>query len=301
MAEPAPLQPELPFDASSGEAASRPTPPPRESAALDPASPVPAWRPAIVEEPPASVSEQLVGRLRELPWSRWRALAEQVLSRGGNLSGFGGRTIRLGAAAAGTAMAQGAPYAATLARNTARAGLVRAALRMGALAVHVAGFPAVVTRTAIQLTAIHRAGLAVESATYFEAGDPAGYVVYQAPADLGTGIGIAFIPAGILMVLAIVCLAPVLTPRATLHLPVSLLTWTQIWLGLGFAAHALPIHDEAGPLAEQARAGVARAEPLALLTIVPAKLVAWVTASGGLLPAILGVAAALFVSGTIWR
>ena len=50
-----------------------------------------------------------------------------------------------------------------------------------------------------------------------------------------------------------------LTPRIVLHLPVTWVTWLQVWLGVGFAAHALPAYDEAGPVAEQARVGVVKA------------------------------------------
>lgn len=303
MGEPAPLQPDLPFDRGGPAPSGRPGPPPGQPAAVTPPGlpAVPAWQPTVVEELPPPLTQQLAGRLQGLPWARWGAQLQQAIRQSSWAGAVGRRTLRVGATAASAAMTQGAPYAAALARNTARAGLVRAGLRLAALAVHLVGFPAVVTRTAIQLTVVHRAGLTVESVTYFEARDPAGYVVYQAPADLGTGLAIAFAPTGILMALAIVCLAPTLTPRAALHLPVSLLTWAQIWLGLGFATHALPTHEEAEPLADQARAGLAKAEPLALLTMIPAQIVAWITAPDALLPAALGLAAALWVSGMFWH
>lgn len=302
MGEPAPLQPDLPFDLSP--AASTPVSRPAAESATPPPDEPPitqAWRPALVEELPPPLTQQLLGRLRGLPWSRWRALGRRAIGRGSRIGAIGARILRLGAAAAGSTLAKGAPYAVTLARKTARAGLPQAALRMGAVAVHVVGFPAVVTRTAIQLTAIHRAGLTIETVTYFEVRDPAGYVVYQAPANLGTGVAVAFLPTLILAVLAILCLAPALTPRTILHLHYSLLTWIQIWLGLGFAAHALPTHEEAGPLAEQARTGVGQAEPLALLTVGPAQLVAWVTAFGGLVPAALGIVVIWSLSGALFH
>jgi hypothetical protein len=220
-------------------------------------------------------------------------------SRG--IGALAGRALRAGASVAGILIVRAAPYAIALARNIARAGLVKAALRMAALAIHVAGFPAVVTRTAIQLTVVHRAGLEVESVTYFETRDPAGYVVYQAPAELRTGLAAAFVPTLVLAALAILCLAPALTPRFILHLHPNALTWLEIWLGLGFAAHALPTHDEAAPLAEQARAGLGKADPLALLTVMPAYLVAWLTRLGAVPPAALGIAGALWVSRAIFH
>jgi hypothetical protein len=240
-------------------------------------------------------------RLGALPWSRWKAQAKQAFKRGGSSGVTGARLLGLATAAAGTAIAHGAPYAATLAKKTARTGLIRGGLRLGALAVHVGGFPAVVTRTAIQLTVIHRAGLRIESVTYFEAGDPAGYVVYQAPTKLSTGLSIAFVPGLILAALAVLCLAPTLTPRGILHQHAGLLTWLEIWLGLGFAAHALPTYDEAEPLAEQAKAGIGQAEPLALLMVVPAQLVAWATTFGGLPPALVGIVAVLWACGLVFR
>jgi hypothetical protein len=301
MASQAPLQPELPFDLGIDQPpvpAAPPSPAPsQDDAILKPA----AWQP-VVEEPGPPISRQLLDRLRALPWARWGAVGQQALKRGGNSGTTGGaHLLRLATAAAGAAVARGAPYAATLARKTARTGLVRAGLRLGALAVHGGGFPAVVTRTAIQLTVIHRAGLRIESVTYFEAGDPAGYVVYQAPTKLSVALSIAFVPAFVLAALAVLCLAPTITPRGILHQHAGLLAWLEIWLGLGFAAHALPTHEEAEPLADQARAGVGQAEPLALVTIVPALLVAWVTRFGGLPPAVIGILSALWASGLVFR
>ena len=303
MSDPAPLQPDLPFDLEApaptprspqpAEAAS--TPVPSESPAR------PAWRPALVAEPGPPLTQQLLHRLRGLPWSRWRATGGRALGGGRVIGAVAARLLRGGAAAVGTVVVHAAPYAVSLARNLARAGLLKAALRLAALAIHVAGFPAVVTRTAIQLTVVHRAGLEVESVTYFETRDPAGYVIYQAPAELRTGLAVAFLPTLILALLAILCLAPALTPRFILHLHPTVLTWLAIWLGLGFAAHALPSNDEAGPLAEQARAGVGKAEPLALVTVVPAYLVAWLTRFGAVAPAVLGVAGALRISATIFH
>lgn len=303
MPDPAPLQPDLPFDLEAPKPAARPLQPASGSPAPPPDQPpvTQAWRPALVEELPPPLTQQLIERLRRLPWSRWRAVAARSIGRSARLGAFGARTVRLGAAAAGTVVARGAPYAATLARRSARAGLLEAVLRLGGTAVHLAGFPGVVTRTAIQFSIVHRAGLSVESVTYFEARDPAGYVVYQAPADLGTGVAVAFGPTAIIVGLAVLCLAPALAPRAALHLHPTLLTWFQLWLGLAFAAHALPTHEETAPLADQARAGVGQAEPLALVVVIPAQLMAWTTAFGGLAPAAVGIAVALWASGAIFH
>ncbi|HLB77622.1 MAG TPA: hypothetical protein VJO72_11360 [Candidatus Dormibacteraeota bacterium] len=317
MGEPAPLQPDLPFDLEPPAPAPR-SPKPAEAAATPvPTEPPsqPAWRPTVVEPPGPPLTQRILGRVRGLPWARGRALAGRALrgSRGigalagralGGSRGIGapaGRALRAGASVAGTLIIRGAPYAIALARNIARAGLVKAALRMAALAIHICGFPAVVTRTAIQLTVVHRAGLEVESVTYFETRDPAGYVIYQAPAELRTGLTAAFVPTAVLAALAILCLAPALTPRFILHLHPNLLTWLEIWLGLGFAAHALPSYDEAAPLAEQARAGLGKADPLALLTVMPSYLVAWLTRFGAVPPAALGIAGALWASRAIFH
>jgi hypothetical protein len=303
MGEPAPLQPDLPFDLEPPVPAPRSPKPAETAAAPVPAEPPsqPAWRPTVVEPPGPPLTQQILGRVRGLPWARWRALAGRALGGSRGIGTVAGRALRAGGSVAATLIVRSAPYAIALARNIARAGLVKAALRMAALAIHVAGFPAVVTRTAIQLTVVHRAGLEVESVTYFEPRDPAGYVVYQAPTELRSGLAAAFVPATVLAALAILCLAPALTPRFILHLHPNPLTWLQIWLGLGFAAHVLPSNDEAAPLAEQARARLGKADPLALLTVVPAYLVAWLTRFGAVPPAGLGIAGALWVSGTIFH
>jgi len=306
MGEPAPLQPDLPFDLEAAANASPATPPqpPVADSSVAPAEPVsvrPAWRPAVVEDPGPPLSQQLLDRIRALPWSRWRGTGARALGAGGGATAILARFLRVAVAAGGSGLARFAPYAAALARNTARAGLVRAALRWSAIAVHAAGFPGVVLRTAVQFSVVHRAGLTVESVTYFEAQDPAGYVVYEAPKDLGTGLAVAYLPTVVLLLLSLLCLAPALTPRAVLHLHPGLLTWLQIWTGLAFATHAMPTHEEAAPLAEQARVGVAKAEPLALIAVVPAQLIAWISRFGGLAPALLGAALAIWLSGLIFR
>jgi len=303
MGDPAPLQPDLPFDLEPPAPVARsPKPPEAASTPLpgEPPSP-PAWRPTVIEAPKDPLTRKVLDRVRAFPWARWRAPARRALRGSRSIGAVGARALGGGAAVAGTLIVRSAPYAATLARNLARASLLKAALRLAALAIHFGGFPAVVTRTAIQLTVVHRAGLEVESVTYFEARDPAGYVVYQAPPELRTGLAAAFLPGVVLALLAILCLAPALTPRFILHLHPNVLTWLELWLGLGFAAHLLPSHDEAAPLAEQAWAGVGKAEPLALLTVVPAYLVAWFTRFGALAPAVLGVAGVLWVSGAIFH
>jgi hypothetical protein len=303
MGEPAPLQPDLPFDLEPPAPAPRP-PKPAEAAATpvptEPPSP-PAWRPTVVEPPGPPLTRQILDRVRGLPWARGRAMAGRALGGSRGIGASAARVLRAIGTVAGTLIVRSAPYAVALARNIARAGLVKAALRLAAMAIHVAGLPAVVTRTAIQLTVVHRAGLEVESVTYFETRDPAGYVIYQAPAELRSGLAAAFVPTAVLAVLAILCLAPALTPRFILHLHPTLLTWLELWLGLGFAAHALPSHDEAAPLAEQARARLGKADPLALLTVVPAYLVAWLTRFGAVPPAAFGIAGALWLSGAVFR
>ena len=89
-------------------------------------------------------------------------------------------------------------------------------------------------------------------------------------------------------VLAVICLAQALTPRAILDLPPTWVTWLQIWLGLAFAAHGLPAYEEAGPVAEQARVGVVKADPVAVFWVIPAQIAAVLTRFGGILPAIVG-------------
>jgi len=151
------------------------------------------------------------------------------------------------------AVTRGTPYTVKLARATAQVMLIRAFPLLLARTIHIFGFPAVVIRTAIQCTIAHRMGLLIDEVTYFRVDDPAGFTVYEAPSRLSNALAIAYLPALVLFVLSLICLAPALTPRAVLHLPTTWLTWVQLWLGLAFASHALPSYEEAGPVAEQAR------------------------------------------------
>jgi hypothetical protein len=287
-----PIQEDLPFGIPKpAEPEVGPT-----HAAEDPERP---WERAA-PPPGPSLLQQARTWLRARPWGSWRASATPVLARTtGQLSTAVRKRVDQAGSVARVAVTRGTPYTVKLARSTVSVGLVPGAVLWIARAIHALGLPAVTLRTAIQLTIVHRAGLAIDEVVFFRLDDPAGYTVYEAPPQLGLAAGIAFIPTLILAVLAVVCLAPALTPTTVLHLPVTGITWVQIWLGLGFAAHALPTYEEAGPLAEQARVGVVRANPGALLLLIPAQAVALVTRFGGLLPAVVGAAAIWLLTGAL--
>ena len=279
-----PIQEDLPFDLPTGPAGTTP-PPARPNVAL-----------------PPSLYEQLLTRLRALPWARWRDQAAPVLKSGaGQLGTVAKVAVTRGGTVARVAVKRGAPYTLRLAKATARISLIRAFPLLIARTIHLFGFPAVVMRTAIQFTIAHRAGLAIDEVVYFRVDDPAGYTVYEAPPMLGTAIAIAYVPTFVFFILAILCLAPALTPRTVLQLPATWLTWVQLWLGLAFAAHALPSYEEAGPVAEQARVGVVKADPVSVFWVIPAQIVALISRFGGILPAIVGVFACWWLASAIFR
>jgi len=265
-----------------------------------------------VERPP-SLFEQLWASLRALPWARWRAHAAPVLRSGAEGLGSvarvavsrGGTVAKIAATRGGSvarvAVKRGAPYTIQLARATAQISLIRAFPLLIARTIHLFGFPAVVVRTAIQYTIAHRAGLAIDEVKYFRVDDPAGYTVYEAPSRLSTAIAITYLPTLVLMMLGVLCLAPGLTPRVVLHLPVTWVTWVQIWLGLAFAAHAFPSYEEAGPVSEQARVGVLKADPVSVFWVIPAQIVAILTRLGGIPPAVAGVLACWWLAGALFR
>jgi len=290
-----PIQEDLPLELPS-------TPP---GGKLQPVAPKPAG------DLPPSLFEQFWARLRSLPWARWRAQAAPVLKSGAEQVGAvakvavtrGSAAARVAAAHGGTvarvAVKRGAPYTFKLAKATAQISLIRAFPLLIARTIHLFGYPAVVLRTAIQFTIAHRSGLAIDEVVYFRIDDPAGYTVYEAPPRLSTAIAITYVPTLILAVLAVVCLAPALTPRFVLHLPPTWITWVQLWLGLAFAAHALPSYEEAGPVAEQARIGVVKADPISVFWVIPAQIVAILTRLGGILPAVAGVLACWWLAGAL--
>ena len=297
-----PIQEDLPFE--------QPVTP-----AIPPVSAnTPAWVAARPKaDLPPSLYDQLLTRLRAIPWARWRAAATPVLKSGAEQLGTvakvavnrGGGVARVavnrGGSVARVAVKRGAPYTLRLAKATARISLIRAFPLLIARTIHLFGFPAVVLRTAIQFAVAHRAGLAIDEVTYFVVDDPAGYTVYEAPPWLGTAISIAYIPTLVLFILAILCLAPALTPRTVLHLPTNWMTGVQLWLGLSFAAHALPSYEEAGPVAEQARVGVVKADPVSVFWLIPAQIVALLTRFGGIVPAIVGVLACWWLATAIFH
>ena len=291
---PEPIQEDLPFDTPATPPT--PTTPPASTG-------TPAWiaaRPRA--ELPPSLYDQLLSRLRAIPWARWRAAATPVLKSGaGQLGTVAKVAVTRGGGVARVAVKRGAPYTVRLARATARISMIRAFPLLIARTIHLFGFPAVVLRTSIQFTIAHRAGLAIDEVTYFHVDDPAGYTVYEAPPWLGTAIAIAYVPTLVLLILAVVCLAPALAPRTVLHLPMTWVTAVQLWLGLAFAAHALPSYEEAGPVAEQARVGVVKADPVSVFWMIPAQIVALITRFGGILPAILGVLACWWLATAIFH
>ncbi len=285
---PEPIQEDLPF-----EGAAKP--------------PVPAVAPAWMAARPKaelvpSLYDQLLKRLRAIPWARWRAAATPVLKSGAGQLGTAAKVaVTRGGDVARVAVKRGAPYTVRLAKATARISIIRAFPLVIARTIHLVGFPAVVLRTAIQFTIAHRAGLAIDEVSYFVVDDPAGFTVYEAPPWLGTAIAIAYVPTLVLFILAIICLAPALAPRTVLHLPTTWVTAVQIWLGLAFAAHALPSYEEAGPVAEQARVGVVKADPVSVFWVIPAQIVAVLTRFGGILPAIVGVLACWWLATAIFH
>jgi len=283
-----PIQEDLPFEA--------PATPPGSSE-------TPAWVAARPKaDLPPSLTDQLLTRLRAIPWARWRAAATPVLkSRAEQLGTVAKVAVIRGGGIARVAVKRGAPYTVRLAKATARISLIRAFPLLIARTIHLFGFPAVVLRTAIQFAVAHRAGLAIDEVTYFVVDDPAGYTVYEAPPWLGTAISIAYIPTLVLFIFAILCLAPALAPRTVLHLPTNWMTGVQLWLGLSFAAHALPSYEEAGPVAEQARVGVVKADPVSVFWLIPAQIVALLTRFGGIVPAIVGVLACWWLATAIFH
>jgi hypothetical protein len=286
-----PIQEDLPFEQTAA-----PTTPPDSAD-------TPAWLAARPKaDLPPSLYDQLLTRLHAIPWARWRAAATPVLKSGAGQLGTVARVaVNRSGSVARVAVKRGAPYTMRLAKATARISLIRAFPLLIARTIHLFGFPAVVLRTAIQFAVAHRAGLAIDEVTYFVVDDPAGYTVYEAPPWLGTAISIAYIPTLVLFIFAILCLAPALAPRTVLHLPTNWMTGVQLWLGLSFAAHALPSYEEAGPVAEQARVGVVKADPVSVFWLIPAQIVAILTRFGGIVPAVVGVLACWWLATAIFH
>src|SRR5256885_3909421 len=270
---------------------------------------VPAQPPATLRSPlrpggelPPSLFEQVLARLRAIPWAQLRAKAAPVLRTGAEQLGTAAKVAVLrSSTVARVAVKRGTPYALQLAKGTARISFIRAFPLLIARTIHLFGFPAVVLRTAIQFTIAHRSGLTIDEVVYFRVDDPAAYTVYEAPPKLGTAIAITYLPTLLLAIFSVICLAPVLTPRVLLHLPITWITWVQLWLGLSFASHMLPSYEEAGPVAEQARVGVVKADPIPVFWLIPAQLLALLTRPRGLLPPGVGVAACWWLASSIFR
>lgn len=297
-----PIQEDLPFDGPSSPA---PTPVPHgpPSGPIPPALSLGAMPPTSMPERPEwasstarselrpSLFDQLRRRLATLPWATWRLRASAAARD----------AVVRGSTVARVAVKRGTPYTVQLAKATAQISLIRAFPLMVARTIHLFGFPAVVLRTAIQFTIAHRSGLSIDEVVYFRVDDPAGYTVYEAPSRLGTAIAITYLPALVLWILSVICLAPALAPHAVLHLATTWLTWVQVWLGLSFAAHALPSYEEAGPVAEQARLGVVKADPISVFWVIPAQAVAILARFGGIVTAVAGGAVGWWLASALFH
>src|SRR5438477_3193354 len=270
---------------------------------------VPAQPPATLRSPlppggelPPSLFEQVLARLRAIPWARMGATAAPILRTGAEQLGTAAKVAVIrSSTVARVAVKRGTPYALQLAKGTARISFIRALPLLIARTIHLFGFPAVVVRAAIQFTIAHRSGLAIDEVVYFRVDDPAAYTVYEAPPKLGTAIAITYLPTLLLAFFSVICLAPALTPRAVLHLPITWVTWVQLWLGLSFASHMLPSYEEAGPVAEQRGVGGVKADRISAFGRVPQRVVALLTRLGGILPAVVGVAACSWLGVSLFR
>ena len=105
-------------------------------------------------------------------------------------------------------------------------------------------FPGVIVHEIAHLLMCRVAGVRVIKVCYFRFGNPAGYVVHEAPRRAAYGILIGVGPFLVNSVLGGLVAARVTVPTVS-FIPASVPDFVLVWLGLAIALHAFPSRQDA--------------------------------------------------------
>jgi hypothetical protein len=132
--------------------------------------------------------------------------------------------------------------------------------------VSIATFPGVIVHEAAHLLFCRLRGVAVLDVCFFRLGNPAGYVVHEAPKDFTTSFLICTGPFFVNSFLCVLLCLPAFIPYRVYHLS-DPLSYVLLYLGVSIGMHAFPSNQDASILWRHARRSAASLNPLAILSL----------------------------------
>jgi hypothetical protein len=131
--------------------------------------------------------------------------------------------------------------------------------------IAIATFPGVIVHEAAHMLFCRLRGVAVLDACFFRFGNPAGYVVHEAPRDFLTAFLISVGPFFVNTLLCLVICFPAYVPTQVFGLA-SPLSYGLLWLGVSIGMHAFPSNQDGRELLRHARAAARGGNLLAILS-----------------------------------
>lgn len=109
-------------------------------------------------------------------------------------------------------------------------------------------FPGVIVHEAAHQLMCRLTKTPVLKVCYFQLGNPAGYVIHDAPSSGWKHFLISVAPFLINSIVGLLICLPVALAEAAKHLPLGLLDIALAWLGISVAMHAIPSTGDASSL-----------------------------------------------------
>jgi hypothetical protein len=126
-------------------------------------------------------------------------------------------------------------------------------------------FPGVIIHEAAHMLFCKLGGVAVLDVCFYRWGNPAGYVIHEAPPNFRSAFLISVGPFIVNSLLCILFCFPAFVPVriVDLHDPIS---YFLLWLGLSIGMHAIPSNTDAKGLWKHAQKAAANFNPLAIIS-----------------------------------
>ncbi|MCE5327761.1 MAG: metalloprotease family protein [Planctomycetaceae bacterium] len=137
-------------------------------------------------------------------------------------------------------------------------------------------FPGVIVHEAAHLLFCRLRKVAVFDACFFRFGNPAGYVVHEPPKDFTSTLLICMGPFLLNTLLCVAICFPVMLPREVFGVHNGNLL--MLWLGISIGMHAIPSTGDVSTLWHEGWAAAKRGNPLGILSLPLAGLIALVNA-----------------------
>ncbi len=130
--------------------------------------------------------------------------------------------------------------------------------------IAIVSFPGVIVHEAAHLIFCKLRKVAVFDVCYFRVGNPAGYVIHEPVSDFTTSLLITMGPFIVNSLLCILFCFPAFFPMRVFGRQ-DFLSYFWMWLGISIGMHAFPSTQDATNLWNQAKAEVAKKNPIAVV------------------------------------